>query len=170
MSEVNTETEQNNLADEKLRIEIKKLELEANELNKKWFKKPQWYATFIPLILGFGTLGIAYNTGFLNVQSLVNRQENIKNQNESILLQIQIREFDSVKIKLKRENDLLIVKGDSLKNMIGNYEDKIKYLQKLLRDTYSKSKSDNQKYNDLLLENLQMKDSISNINFAIGME
>ncbi len=63
---------------QKLEIEHEKLLLEKAELKKKWYQKPQWWSAFVPLIIGAGTIWIAFSTGIISVQRLTNQKENLE--------------------------------------------------------------------------------------------
>lgn len=62
---------------EKLKIEITKIQTEFNDLNKPWFKKPQWWSVLVPFIIGAGTISIAFLTGIISVERLKNEKEDL---------------------------------------------------------------------------------------------
>jgi len=78
----------------KLDIEQQKLLIEKAELTKKWYKKPQWWSVLVPLIIGTGTVWIAFSTGIISVQRLTNQKEdlekNVKMLNQDIKTKNQI--------------------------------------------------------------------------------
>jgi hypothetical protein len=167
--EISQSSEEEELHIRKLQLEIDKLKLENTELGRKWYKKPQWYSIFIPFIIGLVTIIIAYLTGFLNTQSLVNKNENIKNQNESILLKIEIDKFEKLKENLFFENQKLNLTRDSLKESIQLLVTRNNTMSNILETTLSKSKTDNEKINSLIkeIEKVERKlyDSIKVIQF-----
>jgi len=61
---------------EKIQSEIDKLSAENKELNKPWWRKPQYVIALIaaisPIIIGFGTLWVARDSGFLQAQAKLN--------------------------------------------------------------------------------------------------
>jgi hypothetical protein len=94
---IDYENEKKHLELKKLLLEIEKVENENGKHKVKWFKKSEWYSALLPSLIGFGTILVAFSTGFLNKQSLVNKNENILNK-------IEAAQFQEQKEKLKKEN------------------------------------------------------------------
>lgn len=112
---------------QKLQFEIEKTQLETAELKRSWYKRPQWISAILPPVLGILTICIAWVSGFLNKQALVNR-------NESVLLQIQIKEFTKQRDSLFYERDSLRKEDSILRFMISKLQRDKSRLEKLIAD------------------------------------
>ncbi len=85
------EIQKRTLEIEKLQLENQKIISEQNQFKKSWIRKPEWWSALVPLIIGAGTIYIAFATGFISVARLENEKEElsrtIKVQKDSITRQ-----------------------------------------------------------------------------------
>ena len=128
------------LETQKLEKEIIKIDIETRDLNKSWFRKPQWYSALFPFLLGAATIIVAWQTGFLNNQAVLNKieakeaakqlEEGKQRQNSSEAnFKIEKDKQDAVSKALKQKNDSLRTFVESLtsqKLFITNELDKLK--------------------------------------------
>lgn len=101
---------------EKLQLEIDKLNNENRELNKSWWKKPQYIAAFSPLILGVVTLITAFASGFLQNQAKLNEIQKLTFEQDKQKYQTTINELNERILIASVKEKMLTKSVDSLKS------------------------------------------------------
>ena len=150
MEEKDIITQKEELEIIKLQNEIVKIKSETTDLNKHWLKKPQWYPPLLSLLTIIGTLFIAWKTGFLDNQELLNKIEE-KN------LIIDIKEFKSTKESLFKTNDSLFHLNDSFLRIIETSKQQISSLNTAFEIAKKDKRGISEQVATLILEKQNLK-------------
>jgi len=159
-------------ADDKLKLEISKLELDIKEQKRLWIWKPANLLPLLTLLLGIGTLIWSFTSGFLDNSRL---ELSVKKEN----LTWEIYQFESKRDSLFKSNDSLIRISKKLEHdndsVLTNYQS-LKSEKEILNAALDKMKSDtrsvNEKVYTLTLGNAKLKfliqDTVRKISVAAG--
>lgn len=148
---IDLKNETDRLVNAKLQLEIEKLEIERKQLKYPWYYKPQWWSVLVPLIIGAGTIFIAFSTGIISV-------ERLKNEKEELTKTITIQK-DSLKYYENKIDNL----RDSMMDLVKIEQKKIEKL-KSLNESLNESNETKNKY---IMET--KKDQLNRINKEIRM-
>lgn len=135
---------------EKKKLEVEKLKKENKELEKAWFKKPQWWSIIVPTFIGLITIVtttfLAYKTGIINISKLEAKVDTLTKKRQTL---------DSI-------NNILLNKNYSLEEKYKVFERKNKNLQftnnNLVRTNINKSNQIDSTV--IILNNLAIKKNI----------
>jgi hypothetical protein len=100
-------------------LELTKLRLEIAELERAWWKKPIYLLAALPTVLALGSLSIGFLTGYFQAATT-------KLENQRFALEQQIKEFESRRDQLHRENEQLVKDRDIYKDQLEKLKEEIK--------------------------------------------
>lgn len=150
-TQIDLKTETDRLVNAKLQIEIEKLEIEKKQLKSRWYFKPQWWSVLVPLIIGAGTIFIAFSTGIISV-------ERLKNEKEELTKTIAIQK-DSLKYYENKSNNL----RDSMMDLVKIEQKRIEKLKSFNESLNAANETKNKYIRET------KKDQLNRINQEIRM-
>ena len=146
---------------EKLQLEIDKLNNENRELTKPWWKKSQYIIALIaalsPILIGFGTLWVARDSGFLQAQAKLNEIQKLTFEQDKKKYHDSIRDLNERVLIASVKEKMLIRSIDSLKSVGLLIQQK---LDSFLVDKRGVS----EKIVSLIKENGRLKDELKDLN------
>ena len=86
--------------EEKDSLELRKLSLEIAELERRWWKRPNYILAALPTLLAIAALSVGFLNGFFSAQ--LTKLDNQKHD-----LETQIKEFEGTKTDLISQNEQL---------------------------------------------------------------
>jgi cell division protein FtsB len=98
-------------SDEKDSLQLRKLTLEIAELERPWWMRPTYILAALPTLLAVVALSVGFLNGFFSAQLT-------KLDNQRFSLEQQIREFESRRDQLHRENEQLANDRDTYKDQV----------------------------------------------------
>ncbi len=130
-------------------LQKQKLRLEIEELNKKWFKRKDYWQAIFPSLLAILSVIYALSSGFLNA-----KYETFQLQKEKLIRDIDFFEITKSKIiqdtvKLARERDVLIVSNKGLIKKMDSLTFRVLTSEKVSKKLDKKIDSLNQVIKDL---------------------
>ncbi len=107
-------------------LEEQKLKLEINELEKKWYKKPNYLQVLLPTTVAIGSLLYAIFSGVFSTKydQFLLQQERLK---------LETMRFEAQRDKVKEEFDEIVEKNLMLDTQLKQTEDKKLIVQKRLK-------------------------------------
>jgi hypothetical protein len=124
-------------------LENKKLALEISELKKKWYERPSNYIPLLTLILTISTILWTFSTGVLDI-----KYQTLTKEKKS--LELDIKEFETTKSELIRDNNAQHIIADSLKKAISILKQQKEVLSSDVGDILSRYKNESSKVSALI--------------------
>jgi len=112
-----------NLASKKLELEIEKLDIENNQLKRKWYQKISVYASLVPSIVTIILLFIGYQQDYINLKLESLKQKEVsfsKKESNLIVKKDSLVKKQNVLIDLENHLNHLKVSLDSIDNEIND--------------------------------------------------
>ena len=156
------ETSIASLLEAKLQLQIENLRLEQQKLKpKNWYRKPEWISAILPgtavLLVGIGTVCVAFLTGYINTQKAANEATNTLLTLKRDTLLAQIDSFKNQKASLIAENARLRQNESYVQGRIVEYNLRLKQLDSIIRFQAGTAKRKGQYAYSLLQQVFQLR-------------
>lgn len=102
-------------------LELRKLALEIAELERPWWKRPNYILAALPTLLAIVALSVGFLNGFFSAQLT-------KLENQRHALELQVKEFETTKEQLRKENEQLKKDKQALSDEIASHRAQLSLL------------------------------------------